>query len=114
MAVFTKQELTGAADGVAVLIAATATAGTLIHTAHATAYDELWLWAYNSHTADLVLTIEWGGVTDPTNHIVQTIPFDAGLVPVVPGLILTNSLVCRAFAGTTNLVTLSGFVNRVT
>lgn len=113
MATFTRVVLSGAADGKAVKVAATATAGTTIHAAHATAIDEVWLWAYNSHTADVVLTIEFGGATAPDNNIVLTIPKAVGLVAVVPGLCLTNSLTVKAFAGTTNVVTLSGYVNRI-
>ena len=113
MATFTRVVLSGAADGTAVKVAATATAGTTIHTAHATAIDEVWLWAYNSHTADVVLTIEFGGATAPDQNIVQTIPLKTGLVAVVPGLCLTNSLTVKAFAGTTNVITLSGYINRI-
>ena len=113
MATFTRVVLSGAADGKAVKVEATATAGTTIHTAHATSLDEVWLWAFNSHTADVVLTIEFGGATAPDQNIVQTIPKNAGLVCVVPGLILTNSLTVKAFAGTTNVVTLSGYINRI-
>ena len=113
MATFTRVVLSGAADGLAVKVAATATAGTTIHTAHATAIDEIWLWAYNGHTADVLLTIEYGGATVPDNNIVQTIPVKAGLVAVVPGLCLTNSLVVAAFAATANVITLSGYANRI-
>src|SRR5688572_41539 len=118
MATFTRVVLSGAADGKAVKVAATATAGTTIHTAHATAIDEVWLWAFNSSANDVLLTIEFGGATAPDNNIVVTIPKSnanpaAGLVAVVPGLCLTNSLTVKAFAGTTNVVTLSGYVNRI-
>ena len=77
-------------------------------------YDEIWLWAFNSHSADVVLTIEYGGATAPDQNIVVTIPFQGGLIPILPGLILQNSLVVKAFAATTNVITLSGFVNSIT
>ena len=114
MATFTRVVLSGASDGKAVLVAATSTAGTTIHTAHSTSIDEVWLWAYNSHTADVLLTIEFGGATAPDNNIKVTIPYKAGLIAVVPGLCLTNSLTVKAFAGTTNVITLSGYCNRIT
>ena len=114
MATFTAVPISGAADGLAVKVVATATAGTTIHTAHATSTDEVWLWAYNSHTADVVLTLEWGGATAPDNNIKVTIPFLAGAVAVTPGFRLTNSLVVKAFAGTANVITLTGYVNRIT
>jgi hypothetical protein len=118
LATFTRVVLSGGSDGKAVKVVATATAGTTIHTAHSTSIDEVWLWAYNSHTADVLLTIEFGGATAPDNNIVVTIPKSnanpaPGLVAVVPGLCLTNSLTVKAFAATANVITLSGYVNRI-
>ena len=114
MATFSKIVLSAATDGRGVLVVATATAGTTIHTAHASAEDEIWLYAYNSHTAPITLTLEMGGATDPNDHIVSTIAYDAGVIEVVPGFILTNSLVLKAFASVASKVTLFGFVNRIT
>ncbi len=108
-----KRKLFGSTNGRGIKIAATATAGTNIHTA-STDLDEVWLWAYNSDTADVVLTLEWGGVTDPNDHIVVTIPFDDGLHLIAPGLLLSGSLSVAGFAGTTNVITIHGFVNRIT
>lgn len=114
MATYAKQELTGAADGLGIKVAATATPGTTIHTSHATDYDEIWLWAFNSAASDELLTIEWGGTTDPDNIIEVTIPSQGGLELVIPGLILTNSKVVKAFSANGNVVTLTGYVNRIT
>ena len=33
---------------------------------------------------------------------------------VVPGLVLTGSLVVKAFAGTANVLLVNGYVNRIT
>lgn len=110
----TKLILSGSTNGRGIKVVATSTLGTTIHTAHATALDEVWLWAYNSHTADVALTIERGGVTDPDDHIVFTVPFDDGLYQVVPGLLLTGSVVLTAFAGTANIIGIHGYVNRYT
>lgn len=113
-----KRKLSGSTDGKAILVAATATPGTTIHTAvagtTAGTFDEIWLWAYNGHTASVVLTIEFGGATVPDQNIVVTIPFKEGLFAVVPGLILQNAMVVKAFAATTNVITISGFVNNMT
>jgi hypothetical protein len=113
-----KRKLSGSTDGKPIKITATATAGDTIHTAIAGTtpgtFDEIWLWAYNGHTADVVLTIEFGGASVPDQNIVVTIPFKSGLVPVVPGLILQNGMVVEAFAAVTNVVTLMGFVNAMT
>ncbi len=118
MATVKKRKLSGSTDGKAIKVVATATAGTTIHTAvagtTAGTFDEIWLWAYNSHSADLVLTIEFGGATVPDQNIVMTIPFQDGLIPIIPGLILQNGMVVKAFAASANLVTISGFVNTIT
>ena len=50
----------------------------------------------------------------PDDLIEVTIPAENGLVLVVPGLILQNELVVAAFAGSANLIMISGFVNRIT
>jgi hypothetical protein len=33
---------------------------------------------------------------------------------VIPGICLTGSLVVRAFAATTNVISIAGYVNRIT
>lgn len=113
-----KRKLSGSTDGKPILIAATATPGTTVHTAvagtTAGTFDEVWIYAYNGHTASVVLTIEYGGATVPDQNIVVTIPNKAGLTLVVPGLILQNAMVIKAFAATTNVITLMGFVNTMT
>ena len=114
MATYTKELLSGSTDGQPIKVAATATAGTLIHTAHATSKDEIHLWAVNTDSSDRKLTLEWGGVASPDNLIEVTIPAEAGLLLVAPGLPLTNSKVVRAFAAAANVVNIVGFVNRIT
>ena len=113
MATYTKVKLSGSTDGRMIKVAATATLGTTIHTAHATSLDEIWLYAVNSDTVDRKLTIEYGGATAPDNLIEVTIPAESGLILVCPGLILSNSLVVTAFAATANVIMIGGYVNRV-
>jgi len=122
MATFTKLSLQPAGStgtGRLIKVAATATAGTAIHTASSTAttIDELWLYAVNSDTTDRKLTIEWGGTTSPDDLIEQTITAESGLILVIPGLILqgnATALVVRAFAASANVVMVGGYVNRIT
>lgn len=118
MATIVKRKLSGSTDGKPILVVATATAGTTIHTAvagtTAGTYDEIWLYAYNGSTASVVLTIEFGGATVPDQNIIVTVAAKSGLMLVVPGLILQNGMVVKAFAGTANVITLSGFVNSIT
>lgn len=112
MANVSKLLLSGSTSGKGILIANTATT---IHTAIATAdgLDEIWLWAHNSHTTGLALTIEHGGATDPGEVYVYTVPADDGLHLISPGLILTGGLLCRGIGATTNLITVFGYVNRI-
>ena len=115
MATFTKVLLSGSTNGKAIKIAATATPGTLLHTAVAGAasLDEVWLYAVNSGAAAVKLTIEWGEATAPDGNIELTIPGEDGLVLVVPGLLLQNELVVRAFAATGSVIVIHGYVNRI-
>lgn len=118
MATFNKVELSGRADGKMIKVVATATLGTTIHTAinnnaALNDYDEIWLWAVNSSASNVKLTIEFGGVTSPDDLIEVTIPAEAGLVLVVPGLILENAQVVTAFAASANVVMIAGYVNRM-
>lgn len=115
---FSKQILSGSTDGLPIKVVATTTPGTLIHTGSATATDleEIWLYAFNAHTADVVLTIQYGGETAPDQNIVVSIPYNSGLFLVVPGLILKGNAtakIIKAFAATANVVTISGFVNKI-
>jgi hypothetical protein len=121
MATFSKLALQPAGttgDGLGILVAATATAGTTIHTASATAttLDEVWLYAYNNHSASILLTIEYGGVTAPKDVIKQTLTAQNGLVLVVAGLLVqgnASAKIIRAFAGTANQISIFGYVNRI-
>jgi hypothetical protein len=105
--------LSGATNGRGIKVNATATAGDTIHTAHATYIDKVFLWAYNGHTADVVLTIERGGVTVPDDNIIVTVPTKAGVLLVCPGLPSTGSVVIKAFAATTDVIVISGEVHRI-
>jgi hypothetical protein len=117
MATAVKRKLSGSTSGKPILIAATSTAGTAVHTCPnldgAGQWEEIWLWAQNNHTADVVLTVEFGSA-DAKDNIIVTIPTKAGLVPVVPGFILQDEMTVKAFAGTTNVISIHGFVNTIT
>ena len=119
MATYSKIHLSGSTDGKLIKVAATATSGTTIHTGSSTAttYDEVWLYAVNSDTTDRKLTIEFGGTSAPDDLIEQTITAESGLILIVPGLVIKGNatpLLVRAFAATTNVVMIGGYVNRIT
>ena len=116
MATFSKTILSGSTDGKQIKVAATATAGTLIHTGPTnTAHlHEVWLYAVNTSASDVKLTIEWGGVASPDDHIEYTVKAENGLYLIVPGLLIkgnASALIVRAFAATTNVICISGYVH---
>lgn len=120
MATYALTTLSGSTNGRLIKVVATATAGTLIHTAHATSLDKLFLWAQNLDNVTRALTIEYGGVLSPDDLLIVDLPRRTGgnvlVVPtlVVPGLHLTNSLVVRAFGAAANIILIGGYVMRVT
>lgn len=108
--------LSGSTHGRGVKVAATSSAGTTIHTATSstTDCDVITLYAYNSSGSAVNLTIQWGGTTSVDDDIKLSIPATSGLTLVLPDLVLRNSLVVKAYAGTADVVTIHGFANRVT
>ena len=116
MATFSKSILSGSTDGKGVKVAATSTAGTLVHTGPTnTAHlHEVWIYAVNSSASDVKLTIEWGEATAPDGNIEYVVKAENGLYLIVPGLLIkgnSSALTVRAFAATTNVVIVHGYVN---
>lgn len=120
MATYSKITLSGSTDGKAIKVGATATPGTTIHTGSSTdtTYDEVWIYSTNTDSTDRKLTIEWGGTTSPDDLIEFTVPAENGLYLVIPGLLIkgnsSSALVVRAFAATADVLTITGYVNRIT
>ena len=116
MATFSKRLLSGSTDGKAIKVVQTATAGTTIHTAVSgtSDIDEIWLYAVNSSASAVKLTLEWGQADAPDGNIELSVAAESGLVLLTAGLLLQNSLVVKAFAATTNVILIHGFVNRIT
>jgi hypothetical protein len=118
----TQVKLSASVQGRRIKVAATGTPGTLIHTTGApvstSVYDRLYLNAQNSDTVDRLLTIEFGGTTSPDDLIQVTIPAQLGLVVVVDGDLLAgdgaSGVNVRAFAAAANVLTIGGYVMRVT
>lgn len=117
MATYSRLLLSGSTNGLPIPVAATATPGTLLHTAVAGSgsFDEVTLYASNVTGSAATLTIEWGGVTDPASHIVKaySIAANSAPVPLVTGVPINGGLVIRAFSGTTNAINVTGFVTRI-
>jgi len=112
----TVRPLSGSTDGRGIKVAATATPGTLIHTAQtsATTMDVCELQVYNSDSVDRTITFECGGTTSPDDHVKRTIP--AGETVAVPLPALRNTLALRAFASAANVLVVTGApgVKRIT
>lgn len=119
MATYSKVLLSGSTQGKAIKVAATASVGTTIHETGTSSsiQDEIWLYAYNSSSSTVALTVQFGGTTSVDNDIKLSIPATSGLTLVVPGLILTGTgsaaNTVAAYAATTNVITISGYVNRI-
>lgn len=117
MAVYTGGPLSGSANGRPIPVVATATAGTLLHTAvgGTTAFDELYMWASNVTTAPATLTVEFGGVADPGDHLVKAynIPANSPAIPIAVGQRVQGGVAVRAFGGTASAINVTGYYNRV-
>lgn len=117
MATFSRHILSGSTNGRGVrVLGATTSGGVLVHTSQTATggSDEVWLFAHQyGTTSDQTLTVRFGAAT-LGDEIHQTMYVgNAGLVPVIPGLILNGALEVRAFCTTSNELSLYGWVNRV-
>lgn len=114
---YSKQLLSGSTNGKPIPVAATATPGTTLHTALSgtSGYDEVYAWASNVTNAAATLTIEWGGTTDPGNHMIKqvSIPANSPPIPIITGQILQNGLTVGAFSVTASAINITGYVNRI-
>lgn len=108
--------LSASDSGRGILVAATASPGTTIHTALASQstseYDQVWLRVTNTSASPVLLTILWGGTSSPGDVIQMTIPAQSGFTEVVAGHPLQNAKVIAAYAATANVLVVHGYVNR--
>ncbi len=118
MPTFQKQKLSGSTDGKGILVVHT-TNGTAdtIHTAAATTSaglgDNITLFAQNNDTVVRILTILWGGTTEPDDAIIMSLSSKAGLALVIADGFLRNALVVKAYADAANKVVIHGYVNNI-
>lgn len=117
MAIYSRILLSGSANGRPIPVAATATPGTLVHTAIAATNgsDEVYVWASNVTASPATLTIEFGGAAAPGDHIVHevSIPANSEPIPIAMGQNVNGGVAVRAFSGTAGAINLTGFVNRI-
>jgi len=118
MAIYSGEILSGSTSGKPIPVAATTTPGTVIHTAPSgtTGYDEVYLFCANVTGSTATLTLEWGGVSDPGDHLVKgySIPANSPQYPVAVGQRINNGVTIRAFSGSASALNVSGWVNRKT
>ncbi len=115
MPVYSGTVLSGSTNGRPIPVAATATPGTAIHTAGATGYEEVYLWASNVTASAATLTVEWGGVSDPGDHMVKSysIPANSLPIPIALGQRIAGGLAIKAFSATGSAINITGYANQV-
>lgn len=123
MANLQKILLSGSTNGKGIKLTTTSSSSAAtIHTAVSgtTSLDEIWIYAVNTSTSDIDLTIGYGGTNNPDNLIKKQLPkvgalnYGDGPLCVVPGWLLNNGQVITAWASTADVVMLYGYVNRDT
>jgi hypothetical protein len=119
MATYTKVLLSSSSTGVPTTVVATASTGTTIHTTGTSAsiIDEVWLYANNTSTSPVLLTVQFGGTGAVQHAKPITLSPQSGDVLIVAGLPLTGNgsagSTVAAFAATASVITISGYINRI-
>ena len=117
MATYSKHLLSGSTNGKNISETGYATGSAVtVHTATSgtSNLDEIWLYATNTSAAAVVLTVEFGGTTNQDDYIELELAADSGMTLIIPGLLLQNSLVVKAWAATADVININGYVNRIT
>ena len=118
MSVYSGAVLSSSANGRPIPVTGTATgSANTIHTGPAgtVSFDEVYLWASNVTTAAATLTIEWGGTTDPGDHLIKaySVPPSSLPVPIALGQRIQGNVLVKAFSGTAGAINITGYVNQV-
>jgi|TARA_R110000787_G_scaffold24063_1_gene68562 hypothetical protein len=111
MAIYTKRLLSESTNGKQIALLSLPT---LIHTAAAgtSSLDEVCLYVSNIHTADVLLTLEWGGATS-ADQMIMTVPTKSGRYLVVDKKLLQNTLQIKGWGSVTDVLNIDGYVNRI-
>jgi hypothetical protein len=119
MATYVKTLLSSSALGAPITVAATSSPGTTIHTTGVSAsiIDEVWLYANNTSTSPVLLTVQFGGTSSPQHAKPITLAPQSGDVLIIAGLPLVGTdpagSEIKAFAATASVITISGYINRI-
>jgi len=115
MATYYKAKLSGSTEGAPIAVTSTnSTGANTIHTCTtstgANIWDEVYLWAHSEDTNANII-IEYGSTSAV---LTQSLNYNDGVVPVLPGLIGNGGLVMKAFKNSTGAsVFVTGFVNQI-
>lgn len=118
MATFSKVHLSASTGGRSIKITTTSSTGDAIHstTTSSSTIDEVWLYATNTGSSSVVLTLEWGGTSNPDDRIVAAVP-PQSTVTLIPGHIISGTgsaaRTIRAFASSANVINVFGYINRI-
>ena len=117
MATFTKEIFSNSSNGRPILVTATTSLGTSIHTVttNASQFEEIWLYAVNNDTVDRGITIEFGS-NSAADQINASIPFRSGLYLLIPGIPLQGNATpptVKVYATATNVISVSGWINSI-
>lgn len=118
MSTFSKKHISGSSGGRPIKVTATSSPGTNIHSTltSSAAIDEVWLYATNTSSSSVLLTLQWGSTTSPDDNIVASIP-PQSTVTLIPGHAISGTgsaaRTIGAFAGTANVINIFGYVNRI-
>ena len=78
--------------------------------------DEVWIWACNIYTSDFECTIGWGRWGWTASNSNFTVPTEAGLYLLVPGLLLKGNAgtpkIVNCATDNADRINFAGYVNR--
>ena len=119
MATYTKTLLSGSSQGQPITVDTTSSGTRTIHATgtSSTTIDEVWLYANNTSTSPVLLTVQFGGTGSVQHAKPITLAPQSGDVLIVAGLPLTGTgsaaTTVYAYAATASVITISGYVNRI-
>lgn len=105
--------ISGSTNGRGIKVDSTTTSGaTALHTAVSgtASIDYVTLSVCNTHTSSVVLTIEFGGTTDPDDHIEVSVGSQRGLQVVCDRMPINNGLAITAYASVADVIVVFGEV----
>ena len=113
-----KLVLSGCVSGQPILVTATATPGTTIHTATSStstldSFDEIYIEAGAVTTTAATLCLQIGSPTYRGSEMFFNVPGKpSGLIRILDGHLLQNGLVVTATCSTASILNITGWVNR--